>query len=296
MEKNQITLLEDRGLISITGNDAKDFLQNIITNDVSKVDISNSIFSGLFSPQGKYLFEFFLLKSEDGYLLDCDEKFILELTNYLTKYKLRSKVEIKNISNEYTVGILSLEKFEEIQKSENVETNTIKYRQSILFIDPRKKELGARLLSNLEKLHLTIKKLNLEIVEAEIYYSKAYSFGIPTVGVENLKEQLFGLEANLDTFNAIDFKKGCYVGQENTARMKLKKKLRKKLMPIKTDAPIRIGSALSFDKELVGKVLINKPFPFALVNLYYNNNLNIFNNNFSIEGGKAKIINYKEIK
>ena len=133
MEKDQIILLEDRGLISITGNDAKDFLQNIITNDVSKVDISNSIFSGLFSPQGKYLFEFFLLKSEDGYLLDCDEKFILELTNYLSKYKLRSKVEIKNISNEYTVGILSLEKFEEIQKSEGEETDTIKYRQSILF-------------------------------------------------------------------------------------------------------------------------------------------------------------------
>jgi len=296
MEKDQIILLKDRGLISIIGEDTKGFLQNIVTNDVDKVSANETVFSALFSPQGKYLFEFFLIKSKKGYLIDCEIKSTSELINYLTKYKLRSKIDIEDISSKYVVGILSLEKFIEIQKNENKINNTIEFRESSLFIDPRKKELGARILSNLEKLHLTIKKLNLEIVEAEIYYSKAYSFGIPTVGVENLKEQLFGLEANLDTFNAIDFKKGCYVGQENTARMKLKNKLRKKLMPIKTDAPIRIGSALSFDKELVGKVLINKPFPFALVNLYYNNNLNIFNNNFSIEGGKAKIINYKEIK
>ena len=66
-------------------------------------------------------------------------------------------------------------------------------------------------------------------------------------------------------------------------------------MPIKTDAAIRIGSALSYDKELVGKVLINKPFPFALVNLYYNNNLNIFNNNFSIEGEKPKLLIIKKL-
>ena len=288
MEKDQIILLEDRGLISITGNDAKDFLQNIITNDVSKVDISNSIFSGLFSPQGKYLFEFFLLKSEDGYLLDCDEKFILELTNYLSKYKLRSKVEIKNISNEYTVGILSLEKFEEIQKSEGEETDTIKYRQSILFVDPRKKELGARLLSNLEKLHLTIKKLNLKIITPSSYFIKSHSMGIPIKGVEKLKEQLFGLEANFEEFKAIDFKKGCYIGQENTARMKLKNKLRRKLLPINTNQDLNLGEELKYNNIVIGKVLIDKPLPFALIKL--------FDPDFSEFSDKEILINDKKIK
>ena len=98
MKKDQIILLEDRGLISITGNDSKNFLQNIITNDVEKVNLSNTIFSALFTPQGKYLFEFFLLKLNDGYLLDCDNKFTNEIINYLSKYKLRSKIEIKDIS------------------------------------------------------------------------------------------------------------------------------------------------------------------------------------------------------
>ncbi len=288
MEKNQIILLEDRGLISVSGKDAKDFLQNIITNDVNKVDFSNSIFSGLFSPQGKYLFEFFLLKSEDGYLLDCDDKFVLELTNYLSKYKLRSKVEIKNISNNYTIGVLSLEKFEEIQKNEGKEADTIKYRQSILFVDPRKKELGARLLSNLEKLYLTIKKLNLKIIKPDSYFVKSHSMGIPIKGVEKLKEQLFGLEANFEEFKAIDFKKGCYIGQENTARMKLKNKLRRKLLPIKTHQDLNLGEELKYNNIVIGKVLIDKPLPFALVKL--------FDPDFSEFSDKEILINDKKVK
>ena len=111
MKKDQIILLEDRGLVSITGEDVKNFLQNIITNDIEKVNSSVSIFSALFTPQGKYLFEFFLIKSKNGYLLDCDGKFTKGIIKYLSKYKLRSKIEIKDISSEHIIGIISLEKF-----------------------------------------------------------------------------------------------------------------------------------------------------------------------------------------
>jgi len=268
MKKDQIILLEDRGLISITGNDSKNFLQNIITNDVEKVNLSNTIFSALFTPQGKYLFEFFLLKLNDGYLLDCDNKFTNEIINYLSKYKLRSKIEIKDISPGYVTGILSLEKFLELQKDEYKGNKTISYRESPLFIDPRNKKMGARIISKLEKLHLTIKKLNLRIMKPNIYFAKAHSLGIPVKGVENLKEQLFGLEANFEDLKAIDFKKGCYIGQENTARMKLKNKLRRRLLPIKTFGEVAIGDDLNFGKTKVGKILINKPYPFALVKLF----------------------------
>ena len=99
MEKDQIILLEDRGLILITGEDVKNFLQNIITNDIEKVNLSTSIFSALFTPQGKYLFEFFLIQSKGGYLLDCDNKFTNEIINYLLKYKLRPTL----IADESTV-------------------------------------------------------------------------------------------------------------------------------------------------------------------------------------------------
>ena len=265
MEKDQIILLEDRGLILITGEDVKNFLQNIITNDIEKVNSSASIFSALFTPQGKYLFEFFLIKSKNGYLLDCDNKFTNEIIDYLLKYKLRSKIEIKNISTEYVIGLITLEKFVDIQKSENKTSDTIEFRNSPLFLDPRNKKLGARILSTLEKLHLTIKKLDLKIVKPDIYFAKAHSLGIPIKGIENLKDQLFGLEANFEELNAIDFKKGCYIGQENTARMKLKEKLRRRLLPISSTEKLNLGEEIFYNKTKIGKILIEQPYPFGLL-------------------------------
>ena len=291
MEKDKIILLEDRGLISITGEDSKNFLQNIITNDVEKVSSSNSIFAALFTPQGKYLFEFFLLLTKEGFFLDCDNKFTNEIITYLSKYKLRSKIEIKDISTNHVIGLISLEKFTEIQNNENKNTDTIVYRDSPVFIDPRNKKLGARILSTLEKLHLTIKKLDLKIIKAENYFIDAHALGIPIKGVENLKEQLFGLEANFEELKAIDFKKGCYVGQENTARMKLKNKLRRRLLPIKFDQELSIGDELKYNNITIGKVLINKPMPFALVKLFDPDFSEFNDKDISINDNKAKLIN-----
>ena len=265
MEKDQIILLEDRGLISITGEDTKNFLQNIITNDIDKVSFSSSIFSALFTPQGKYLFEFFLIQTKNGYLLDCDNKFTKEIINYLLKYKLRSKIEITDISTDYVIGLISSEKFLDIQESENKTDDTIEFRDSPLFLDPRNKNLGARILSSLEKLHLTIKKLDLKIVKPDAYFAKAHSLGIPIKGIKNLKDQLFGLEANFEELNAIDFKKGCYIGQENTARMKLKEKLRRRLLPISSTEKLNLGEEIFYNKIKIGKILIEQPYPFGLI-------------------------------
>ena len=290
MKKDQIILLEDRGLISINGDDAKNFLQNIITNDIEKVNNSCSIFSALFTPQGKYFFEFFLIQSKDGYLLDCDSKATKEIINYLTKYKLRSKIEIKDKSNEYIIGIISLEKFNEIQKSENKQTDTIEYRNSSIFIDSRNKKLGARILSTLEKLHLTIKKLELKITKPEIYFKEAHILGIPIKGVESLKDQLFGLEANFEELSAIDFKKGCYIGQENTARMKLKNKLRRRLLPISSTEKLNLGEEIFYNKTKIGKILIEQPYPFGLVKVVDPNVEEFENKELLANNKKCKIL------
>ena len=265
MDKDQIILLEDRGLILITGEDVKNFLQNIITNNIEKVNLSTSIFSALFTPQGKYLFEFFLIQSKNGYLLDCDNIFTNEIINYLSKYKLRSKIELSNISKDYVIGLINSEKFLDIQKNESKTGDTIEFRGSPLFLDPRNKNLGARIVSSLEKLHLTIKKLNLKIIKPDTYFAKAHSLGIPIKGIENLKDQLFGLEANFEELNAIDFKKGCYIGQENTARMKLKEKLRRRLLPISSSEKLNLGEEIFYNKTKIGKILIEQPYPFGLL-------------------------------
>ena len=152
MKKDQVIILEKRGIILISGSDGKDFLQNIITNDINKVSKKNSIFAALLTPQGKYLNDFFIVQSHKGYLLDCNGNSTKELIRNLSKYKLRSKVEIKDLSSEYVLGIISLEKFEELQKETNLDENTIHFRDTPVFADPRNNQLGARILSNLEKL------------------------------------------------------------------------------------------------------------------------------------------------
>ncbi len=268
MEKDQIIILENRGLISVTGEDAKDYLQNIITNDIHKVSNSNSIFAALLSPQGKYLFDFFVIKDQEGYLLDCEGSSSKELINNLSKYKLRSKVEIKDLTANYVVGIVNFENFKSLQKELNIEESTLRYRESPVFVDPRDNDLGARIISPLEKLYLTIKKLNLKIVENKSYLEKGFLKGIPIEGLNNLQNQLFGLEINFEKLNAIDFKKGCYVGQENTARMKLKNKIRRQLMSIKTDANVKIGDEIKYNDSVIGRILIDKPYPFAIIKLF----------------------------
>ena len=290
MEKDQIILLENRGLISITGEDIKNFLQNIITNDIEKVSSSATIFSALFTPQGKYLFEFFLIQSKKGYLLDCDNQFTNEIINYLLKYKLRSKIEITDISEDYVIGIINSEKFLDIQKSENKTGDTIEFRDSPLFLDPRNKNLGARIVSTLEKLHLTIKKLNLKIIKPDTYFAKAHSLGIPIKGIQNLKDQLFGLEANFEELNAIDFKKGCYIGQENTARMKLKEKLRRRLLPIYSSEKLNVGEELFYNKVKVGKILIDQPYPFGLIKVVDPNIKEFENTELLANTKKCKIL------
>ena len=91
MEKNEVIILEDRGFIKANGPDAKDFLQNIVTNDIEKVTSNATVFSSILTPQGKYLFEFFIMRLEDSYLIECEKKSTTEIIKLLNFYKLRSK-------------------------------------------------------------------------------------------------------------------------------------------------------------------------------------------------------------
>ena len=190
MKKDQIIILENRGLISITGEDAKDFLQNTITNDINKVSKSNSVFAALLNPQGKYLFEFFVIKADTGYLLDCDGVTVNDFIDHLSKYKIRSKVDITNLTSKYVVAVIDLENFNSIQNELDNNHSTFIYRNSTIFLDPRHNGLGARIISPLEKLYLTIKKLKLNIIDNEIYAKEAHIKGVPIEGLKNLQNQI----------------------------------------------------------------------------------------------------------
>ncbi len=272
MNIKNVYILDDRAILYINGEDAKEFLQNLISNDINKVSDVNSCFSSLLTPQGKFLYEFIIVKHKSGYLLDCEKPQAEELFKQLSLYKLRSKVEILNLSNEFVVAAFSHEKFLTFDGAKDQPGCTIKYREDPIFLDPRNKDLGARLIINLEKLYLSLKKLDLHDANLKEYYSLSHSLGIVPKDLNKLKDKLFGIECNFEELNGIDFKKGCYVGQENTSRIKLKNKLSKRLFPINViNGRLYEGESIYNNEIEIGKVLIDSEYPFALIK-YLNEN------------------------
>ena len=263
---NSVYILEDRAILYINGSDAKDFLQNLISNDINKVTDNSSCFASLFTPQGKFLYEFMVVKHKLGYFIDCEKSQSEEIFKQLNLYKIRSKVEILNLSNEFVVASFGYEKYLSIEGAKDILGFTFKYREDPIFLDPRNKNLGGRLIINLEKLYLSLKKLDLKNDKIENYHTHSHKLGIVPKDLNKLKNKLFGIECNFEELNGIDFKKGCYVGQENTARIKLKNKLSKRLLPIEIIDGELIENESVFNNNVeIGKVLINETYPFALI-------------------------------
>ena len=288
MNVNNAYILEDRGILHISGADVKDFLQNIITNDLNNVTDSSSCFSSLLTPQGKFLFEFLVIKHKEGYFFDCEKNQIDDLFKQLSLYKLRSNVQILNLSNEFIVTALSYEKFKSIKGSKDKLGFTMKYIEDSILLDPRNKKLGARLIINLEKLNLSLEKLNLKSSKPEEYYNLSFELGIPQKNTYKLKDKIFGLECNFEELNAINFQKGCYVGQENTSRIKLRNKLRRRILPIeKISGELIENDIIKYKNNEVGKILIDNPYPFGLIKILEPDLKEFIN--IELDCGKSKI-------
>ena len=286
---NSVFILKDRSILYVNGLDAKNFLQNLISNDINKVNDSSSCFASLLTPQGKFLYEFIIVKHKLGFFIDCEKSQSEAIFKQLNMYKLRSKVEILDLSNEFVVASFGYEKYLSIEGSKDILGFTFKYREDPIILDPRNKNLGARLIINLEKLYLSLKKLDLKDDDIEKYYAQSHRLGVVPKYLNKLQNKLFGIECNYAELNGIDFKKGCFVGQENTARINLKNKLSKRLLPIEI-----IEGNLSEDEKVVnndveiGKVLINENYPFALIKFLDKN----FDKNqvFKSKNGTFKIL------
>jgi len=266
MEINETTILDERSFIQIDGDEAKEFLQNIITNDIEKASDNHALFSSIFTPQGKYLYEFFILKLANGYLLECEKNVVSELIKIFNFYRLRTKVNLSNVSKKYVTIVISLEKFKEIIKSKPLKGFATTYNKDPIYIDPRNENLGAKIVSEVQNVESVIKNLNLKKVDTNKYYNKSFDLGIPQINLNKLKDKIFGIENNLDELGGIDFKKGCYIGQENTSRIKLRNKLRRRILPIiKISGEISENDVIKYKDIEVGKIMIEKPYAFGLI-------------------------------
>ncbi|MSP06922.1 MAG: folate-binding protein YgfZ [Candidatus Fonsibacter sp.] len=284
IDKAYITL---KGFISIKGEDSIDFIQNIISNDIKKVKDNNCVFASLLTPQGKFLFEFIIFKTKNIFLIECNSELIKELFNKLYNYKLRSKVEIK-IENDLISIDIPFIKF----KSLNInKLNLINYKNYLIFEDPRIKNTLARAIIEQSKIKEFLNDINIELSnEKYLLEKKLFDLGIPSKDIQKLQNQIFSLEANFLELNGIDQKKGCYIGQENTARMHLKNKVNKRLLAIKTiNGKVKEGQKINLNNEEIGKVLINDLFPFALIKINKDSKNLIIDKELKTETASIKI-------
>jgi folate-binding Fe-S cluster repair protein YgfZ len=134
MNIKNVYILDDRAILYINGEDTKEFLQNLISNDINKVSETNTCFASLLSPQGKFLYEFIIIKHKSGYLIDCEKSQADELYKQLSIYKLRSKVEILNLSNEFVVAAFSHEKFLTFDEAQDFSGFTLNIEKILFFL------------------------------------------------------------------------------------------------------------------------------------------------------------------
>ena len=279
--------ITSKGFISVKGEDGADFIQNIISNDIKKVTDNNCIFSSLLTPQGKFLFEFIIFKAKNIFLIECNNELIKELFNKLYNYKLRSKIEIKIENNLVSIDIPFI-KF----KSLNInKLNLINYKNYLIFEDPRIKNTSARAIIEQSKIKEFLNDLNIELSnEKYLLEKKLFDLGVPSKDIQKLQNQLFSLEANFLELNGIDQKKGCYIGQENTARMHLKNKVNKRLFALQNiNGKVKEGQKITLDNEEIGKVLIDDLFPFALIKINKDNKNLIAHKELKTETASIKI-------
>tara|TARA_Y100001970_G_scaffold258688_1_gene338874 strand:+ start:38054 stop:38887 length:834 start_codon:yes stop_codon:yes gene_type:complete len=234
--------------IEIRGVDSAEFLQGIITNDIYKCKKMGPIYSCLLTPQGKFLADFFIIALLDCYLIEIHEKFFSSFLSYMKIYKLRSDVN-------FTIN----EKISSIILFANQDH---KFEDTIInFKDPRNKYIGEKILINNKK---AFELNNLDEVDFDKYREILIKNYVPFAPDDlEIKKSLL-LENNFENLNAIDWQKGCYVGQEITARMKYRALLKKRIYILEiVSGEINIGEEIILNNVSLGKV-INKVNKYIL--------------------------------
>jgi len=214
--------LEGRGIIRVSGPEARSFLQNLVTNNVDRADGKNLVYSALLTPQGKLLFDFFMTADPDdesAVLLDCDGARIADLVKRLTMYKLRAKVEIADISTEQAVVAFWNEDAAPMQEGPGLP-------------DPRLEAMGRRAILPRDGVDGAIRTAGATAVPETAWHSHRIQLGIGDAAHDFEPDRTFPLEVNFAELNGIDFHKGCFVGQEVTSRTKRRGSVRKRLLPV----------------------------------------------------------------
>jgi folate-binding protein YgfZ len=230
-------LPEARGLLAIAGEDKVSFLQGLVSNDVAKAGPAKALYSAFLTPQGRYLHDFFLAEAGGSFYLDCEAARRDDLKRRLSLYKLRSKVTIADATASHAVALLfggdALARL-----GLGSEPGLAKpFAGGVVYVDPRLPALGARAVLPREGAAATIEAAGFAAGDATAYDKLRLSLGVPDGSRDLPVEKAILLENGFDELHAIDWDKGCYLGQELTARTRYRGLVRKRLLPVTIEGP-----------------------------------------------------------
>jgi len=223
MSAPHFSLLPHRSVIAVSGDDRVEFLQGLISNDTTKVASGRAVWAALLTPQGRFLNDMFVADgATDTLLLDTERERAPALAKKLTLYKLRSKVTVEDRSAAMEVAVVFGAGAEKALQIDG----------AVSFIDPRLAELGVRVLAPAGKAAALLSARGITAAPLDDYDALRLSLGVPDGSRDLPVEKALLLESGFDELNGVDWKKGCYMGQELTARTKYRGLVKKRLFPV----------------------------------------------------------------
>ena len=235
MTELSYVILEERGLVSVAGEEARDFLQGLVSNDVNKVGAGHAVHAAFMTPQGKYLHDFFIVKMGDVLILDCER--IDDLVRRLKSYKLRSRVELEDRTGTLAVAALFGEGTGLALGLDGEAGSAKSFAGGVAYMDPRLADAGARTVLYRGGAAIAMEEAGFKPAAAADYDRLRLGLGLPDGSRDLTVEKSILLENGFDELNGIDWDKGCFLGQELTARTKHRALIRKRLMPVDIEGP-----------------------------------------------------------
>ncbi|HEY6336136.1 MAG TPA: folate-binding protein [Alphaproteobacteria bacterium] len=249
-------LNEERACLILTGGDVREFLQGMVSNDIEKLSPSHALYAGFLTAQGRFLHDLFIAELADGAIvLDGEAGRLDDLKRRLTMYKLRANVTIADARETLAVAVLwGGDVFQPVGLS--AEPNAARaFEGGVVFVDPRLASLGCRAMLPRSKLAAALEAAGFALAPFDGYCRLRLSLGVPEGSKDMPVEKALLLESGFEELNGVDFEKGCYIGQELTARMKYRALVKKRLFPVEIDGPAPApGTPVIFGGEDVGEL------------------------------------------
>ena len=250
--------LPQRGLLEVSGPEASDFLQALVSQDVTKVSQSQSLWSALLTPQGKYLHDFLLIRGAEGsFLLDTEADRLPDLLKRLTRYRLRRQVVFEQRTDLCVCALLTQGQSAPVGRGERAGV-TERMGEVIRLVDPRHAGLGMRvILPRAQSADFKAQQVGLVPGLQHDYDDRRLCLGVPEGAGDLLPEKSLLLENGFDELGAIDWAKGCFIGQELTARTRYRALLKKRLVPVvsRDGAPLEPRLSVTCEGEQVGTIM-----------------------------------------